>query len=150
MIDEFIKILDKDLECTEYKVKPENKQCILFVQSVRRYVNCPYCNTESSKVHSTYQREIQDLPLQNLQVILLLSTRKMFCSNPECKHKTFAERFDFVSIKGKKTERLINRIIDTSMSLSSTEAASLLKGESIAVCKSSICDLLKKNAFDCG
>ena len=27
-------------------------------------VKCPYCGTLSSKVHSSYEREIQDLPMQ--------------------------------------------------------------------------------------
>lgn len=47
-------------------------------------VKCPYCGTLSSKVHSSYEREIQDLPMQNRKVILLVKTRKMFCSNCKC------------------------------------------------------------------
>lgn len=74
----------------------------------------------------------------------------MFCDNQECTHKTFSERFDFVAPCGKKTKRLIEKILVTSTKLSSVNAASLLKNDSIQVCKSSICDLLKKNAHDCG
>ena len=74
----------------------------------------------------------------------------MFCDNPECSHKTFSERFDFVVPNGKKTNRLIEKILVTSITLSSVSASSLLKTNSIKVCKSSICDLLKKNTFDCG
>ena len=33
------------------------------------------------KVHSVYQREIQDIPMPDKQTILLLNTRKMFCLN---------------------------------------------------------------------
>lgn len=29
--------------------------------------------------------------------------RKMFCLNPECKHATFAETFDFIKPKAKST-----------------------------------------------
>ncbi len=53
-------------------------------------------------VHSTYQREIQDLPIQDKQVILLVDTRKFFCYNPDCLHKTFAERHPFAAIKSEK------------------------------------------------
>ncbi|OYO59674.1 hypothetical protein CG709_18115 [Lachnotalea glycerini] len=52
-------------------------------------MNCPYCGHSSFSVHSTYQREIQDISLQDKQTILLLSVRKMFCDNPQCSHKTF-------------------------------------------------------------
>jgi transposase len=97
-----------------------------------------------------YQREIQDLPIQERQVILLINTRKMFCTNAECNHKTFAEKFDFVNPHGKKTNRLVSKILNTSTKLSSVSASILLKSNSVKVCKSSICDLLKKNAIHCG
>ena len=105
---------------------------------------CPYCGKVSSKIHSVYQREIQDIPIQNKQTIVLLNTRKMFCSNPACDHKTFSERFDFIASRERKTKRLVNKILLTSTKVSSISASALLKERSIKVCKSSICDLLKK------
>ncbi len=68
----------------------------------------------------------------------------MFCKNPECPHKTFAEKHSFAAPKAKKTDRLVKNIIHTSAQLSSLNASRLLKGENITVCKSSICSLLKK------
>lgn len=68
----------------------------------------------------------------------------MFCLNENCTHSTFSERFDFVALNGKKTNRLLDKIMNTSTKLSSVTASALLKNSSIKVCKSSICDLLKK------
>ena len=45
---------------------------------------------------------IKDLPIQDRQVILLVNTRKMFCNNPNCSHKTFYEKHPFVATKAKK------------------------------------------------
>ena len=118
------------------------------IQSTKKEVECPYCHILSTKIHSIYQREIQDIPLHDKQTILLLRTRKMFCSNSFCKHKTFAERFDFVCPQSKKTNRLIEKILMTSVKLSSISASSLLKKESIQICKSSICDMIKKNTIN--
>lgn len=59
-------------------------------------------------------------------------------------------RFGFVAPNGKKTNRLLDKIMNTSTKLSSVTASALLKNSSIKVCKSSICDLLKKNANYCG
>lgn len=84
-------------------------------------VKCPYCGTISSKVHSFYEREIQDLPMQNRKVIFLVKTR-----------------------------RLVQNILFTSAQLSSVNAEKILKSNSIEVGKSSICSLLKKNAINCG
>jgi len=148
MIDEIIKSLSMNLECIEYKSKED--RFVFTVASTETDVLCPYCNKPSSKVHSMYQREIQDLPIQDRQVILLINSRKMFCTNPECDHKTFTEKFDFVNSHGKKTKRLVAKILTTSTKLSSISASVLLKSNSVKVCKSSICDLLKKNAIHCG
>lgn len=148
MLDEIIKSLSSNLQCIDYKLK--DNQYIFTVQSSEHEVRCPYCNTLNSKTHSVYQREIQDLPIQDKQVIILINTRKMFCTNPECNHKTFAEKFDFVESHGKKTKRLVSKILTTSTKLSSVSASVLLKSNSIKVGKSSICDLLKKNAIHCG
>lgn len=133
-----------------YPVQIKNQTDYFRSTICKGQVPCPYCGTVSSKVHSVYQREIQDIPLQDRQTILLLNTRKMFCMNPACGHKTFSERFDFIAPKERKTRRLVNKILKTSSKLSSVSASALLKEDSIKVCKSSICDLLKKNADSCG
>lgn len=148
MEQKMISLLDSSLQCSDFKWKED--KVIIKVHSSNPYVTCPYCNTVSSRIHSTYQREIQDIPIQDKQTILLVHTRKMFCDNPECTYKTFSERFEFVDLNGKKTKRLIKRILMTSAKLSSVSATALLKADSIQTSKSSICDLLKKNAIPCG
>ena len=97
-----VKQLDKNLKCDGITVK--DKQIILRLSSTQTSLKCPYCGSESVKVHSRYQREIQDIPIQEKQTILLLETRKMFCNNNQCTHSTFAESFSFVSAKGKKNK----------------------------------------------
>lgn len=42
--------------------------------------------------------------MQDKQTILLLNTRKMFCVNKNYTHKTFSERFDYISSNAKKDE----------------------------------------------
>ena len=91
----FIQNLDKSLKCVGYKIKKE--KFILIAESIEKDVKFPFCGETSSKIHSIYQREIQDIPIQDKQAILLLNTRKMFCLNENCTHKTFSERFDFVA-----------------------------------------------------
>jgi transposase len=147
-MDEFVKMLSKDYELVNYKI--EDNQIIFEIASVKNSCTCPFCGMTSSRIHSIYQREIQDLPLQNKQTILLVHTRKVFCENPDCQTTTFAERHPFVARKEKKTDRLVTNILITSLQLSSINASRLLKTESVKVCKSSICTLLKKNAIHFG
>lgn len=148
MENTIIKLLAPDLEYRKSKIK--NDMIVLYAYSATQNFMCPYCGSFSSRVHSIYQREIQDIPLHEKQTMLLLDTRKMYCDNPKCTHKTFAERFDFVVPNGKKTKRLVEKILMTSAKLSSVNASALLKADSVKASKSSICDLLKKNASSCG
>ncbi|PKM56672.1 MAG: hypothetical protein CVU98_10060 [Firmicutes bacterium HGW-Firmicutes-3] len=143
-MNEFIKSLNVDYTLVDYKNKSDT--IVFRIKSELDSANCPYCETQSCKIHSRYEREIQDLPIQHKQVILLVLTRKFFCSNPECTHKTFAEKHDFASRNGQMSLRLNNHIVNTSLKLSSIESSKLLESEAIKVGKSSICSLLKKNA----
>lgn len=145
---DFITALDPNYQLDKYHIK--NNVAVFYISSKMSEVKCPYCGTLSSKVHSSYEREIQDLPMQGKKVILLVDTRKMRCMNLDCSHKTFSEKHPFVAAKSKKTNRLIQNILYTSSQLSSLNASKLLKSENISVCKSSIRDLLKKNAIHCG
>lgn len=147
-MDEFITGLSPDYQLDNYRIKDD--MIVFEISSKRKEVRCPYCSKLSSRVHSYYQREVQDLPMQNKKVVLLVKTRKMFCDNKECEKKTFSEQHDFVGIKGKKTTRLEKRIIYTATQLSSINASKILKADAIDTCKSSICNLLKKNAGNCG
>jgi transposase len=147
-VDELIKMLDPALDYVEHITKEQ--KCIITVESNREIVTCPYCGTASSRVHSVYKREFQDLPIQDNQVVIQIRNRKMFCENPECSHKTFSERFNFITYKSRKTERLIKKILILSSRVSSVSASTMLKSDTTAVSKSTICRLLKKNASDCG
>jgi len=78
----------------------------------KHFLNCgnkvSICGIESKKVHSIYQKTVQDMPISGKKVYIEITNRKMFCRNVECGRKTFAERYEFVGIKGKKTKRLEN------------------------------------------
>ena len=75
---------------------------------------------------------------------IIIENRKMFCPNSECGHKTFAETFGFISPKAKKSRRLLEKIINVSLNVSSVNAADMLKDGIADVGKSTICNLLKK------
>ena len=147
-MEEFVRELGNHFCLDDYIIK--DSEIIFKISSTESEMKCPYCGELSRKVHSNYQREIQDLPLQNKKSILLVNTRKFICSNPACSKKTFSERLPFADTKGKKTYRLEKSIIYTSTQLSSINASNILRAGGIDVCKSSICTLLKKNAVDCG
>jgi transposase len=146
-MEELIKFLNPFLELENTVFKGD--VIYLYVKSSRTDVICPYCNSLSNKPHSHYQRSFQDLPIQGKKVIIVLDNRKMFCNNPECGHKTFAETFDFLQPKAKKSSRLTDEIINISLNVSSITASEILRSRTANVGKSTICNLLKKRNSQC-
>jgi len=142
-MDEFIKLLDKNLDYLEHEIVDD--EVIIYVASNRIEVTCPYCGNKSSKIHSTYERSFQDLPIQGKKTRVVIENRKIFCLNTDCKHTTFAESYAFLPFKGKKAKRLTDKIIAISLSVSSTSASEILKDGIADVGKSTICNLLKKD-----
>lgn len=55
----------------------------------------------------------------------------MFFNNPECNHKIFADKFEFIVPRSKKTKHLENEIINLALNVSSITASKYLK-QSIA------------------
>ncbi|PSB07971.1 hypothetical protein C7B62_18305 [Pleurocapsa sp. CCALA 161] len=68
---------------------------------------CPICNSTSNRVHSNYQRSLDDVSWGNYQFCLKLSTQKFFCSNLNCERQIFTQRLPkIVSPWARRTERL--------------------------------------------
>lgn len=145
-MEEILKLLDPFLELENTVVKGDI--IYLYAKSSRTDIVCPYCKSASNKAHSHYQRSFQDLPIQGKKVIIVLENRKMFCNNPECEHRTFAETFHFLSHKAKKSNRLKDEIINISLNVSSVTASEILRNGTVDVGKSTICNLLKKRYSD--
>lgn len=141
-MDEFIKELDQNLDYLEHETTAD--EVIIYVVSNRKACNCPYCNSPSMRIHSRYEKSFQDLPIMGKKTKIIMENRKFFCDNPDCGYTTFAERFGFLARNGKKTKRLIDKIVDVSLNTSSVAASKTLKDGIADVGKSTICNLLKK------
>lgn len=55
---------------------------------------CPACGTWSSRVHSSYVRQVRDLPLGGRPVLIDLAMRRFLCTNAACKKVTSAGQAD--------------------------------------------------------
>lgn len=124
-MDEFIKLLDPSLDYISHEIKGDT--IIIRVVSNQDDAACPYCGCASSKKHSIYERSFQDLPIMGMKSRIILNNRKMFCTNPDCSHTTFAETFSFIKPKTPKSNRLLEKIVDVSLNVSSLNASNLLK-----------------------
>jgi hypothetical protein len=58
---------------------------------------CPVCGRTSRRIHGYYGRTPADLPLGGVPVRLRVRVRKLFCDDPTCGRRIFAERLEEVS-----------------------------------------------------
>jgi len=141
-MDEIIKMLDENLAYTSHAI--QEGRIFIYVESNREEAICPYCNESSIWIHSHYPRKLQDLPMLGSKVTIIINNRKYFCRNQGCRHKTFAERFNFAKIRATKTNRLQEEILSIALNQSSVSAAKQLRKNTCDVGKSTICTLIKK------
>ena len=141
-LDALIKLLDENLEYISHEIIEDT--IYIHIKSNKIVACCPHRNTPSERIHSHYTRSFQDLPISGKKTVLILNNRKFFCDNEDCNRKTFAEKFDFIEHKAKKTKRLEAEIINLSKNMSLISASKLL-GKSVAtVSKSTVCNIFKK------
>ena len=76
----------------EYLEQHDN-QLIACITSQQPTSNCPSCGTQSSSLHSHYQRIVQDLPLCGSSVTWILHVRRFRYKKKACPQRIFCERF---------------------------------------------------------
>ncbi|MEU4497523.1 ISL3 family transposase [Streptomyces sp. NPDC023998] len=60
--------------------------------STGRPGRCPDCRKQARRVHSTYQRTLDERPLGSRRVVVRLRVRRYFCDRKRCSRKTFVEQ----------------------------------------------------------
>ncbi|MCX5192046.1 MULTISPECIES: ISL3 family transposase [unclassified Streptomyces] len=60
--------------------------------STGRPGQCPNCRNQARRVHSSYQRSLDERPLGSRRVVVRLRVRRYFCDRKRCSRKTFVEQ----------------------------------------------------------
>ena len=106
----------------------------IFARCLLPFGECPYCGSRSHHVHSRYTRTISDLSILGHRVIMTFESRKFFCTNPECRKKTFAEQpGDEIFRYRRRTRRCEMLVTQHGLKCSSESARKLLHAAGITV-----------------
>lgn len=98
----------------------------LYVKSRPHSCRCPLCGQESSDLHATYERKLQDTPIHCKQTYLHTNVFKYNCLNPKCSCKVFMEALPFAKASQVRTDALNSLILGVSMFLSNEGASKVL------------------------
>ena len=81
----------------------------LCIKPCTEEAKCPCCGTATRRVHSHYQRTVQDIAWGGRQVQLSVKARRFVCDNAACQRRIFTERLpDLVASHARRTERLVS------------------------------------------
>lgn len=113
-------------------VLTENDVIHIEMRSQTKECNCPKCMTESSSMHATHHRKVQDLPIYGKRVILDIDLYEFNCVNPECSIISFTETFEkFLNNYSHMTERLADLMTTLALETSCESCARILKSMNI-------------------
>jgi transposase len=80
--------------------------------------NCPVCGAWSEAFHSSYERNLGDLPIAGRRAIIDLRVRRFRCYQPECPRKTFVEQAPVLAERyAHRTRRLRSLLEDIGLAL---------------------------------
>lgn len=144
MMEEYIQSLDPHLKYMFHE--DVNGVLVIHAESNQEAPLCPWCGTASTRCHSKYTHQFRDLPMGGKHVEIVIHNRRMKCVNEICDHTTFAERFDCVEPKAKKSRRLEEVILLMSKEMSANAASKALSESLAPVDRWYISEMQKRRA----
>ena len=103
---------------------------------------CPKCKTTSNSVHSTYTREVADLPWADYAIKIVMKVHKFFCKEDSCERMIFAQRFEGLPPYARRTDRQRDKLTSIGMAAGGNVGAKLSKELGIPISASTILRLL--------
>ncbi len=107
-------------------------------------VACPGCGALSDRVHSRYERRLSDSAISGRGVLIGLRVRRLFCDNPECAKKTFAEAVPELAARyGRRTTALERVLCAVALALGGRAGARLTQRLAAAVSRMTLLRLIR-------
>ena len=105
---------------------------------------CPARGRTCSRVHSRYRRRLSDLPAAGVRMALVLQTRRFFCDVEGCAQRIFAERFEAVEPRARRTTRLDDVVHCLAIALGGRPAASLSRRLNVLVSNDTLLRMVRR------
>lgn len=73
---------------------------------------CSRCGAVSSRVHSRYERRLDDAPVGGQPVMIRLAVRRFFCLSGRCQARTFAEQIEGLTSAYARRTPVLRRMLE--------------------------------------
>ena len=130
-----------------YKTEESDDRIDIFLKSSVHSCKCPLCGTESSDLHATYERTLQDIPIRCKPTYVHANVFKYNCVNPECRQKVFMEPLPFASASQVRTDSLNTLVLAMAMFMSNEGASTVLSLMGVTISNDTIQRLYDRIEF---
>jgi hypothetical protein len=103
----FRSLLPVGLRITNVEIAPD--RILIAARCPGEAGRCPDCGRSSERVHSRYERRLQDLPSQGRAVQMRVMVRRCRCADPNCRRRIFAEPLGD-AVAGRSARRTTRRL----------------------------------------
>ncbi|HEY4387765.1 MAG TPA: ISL3 family transposase, partial [Ktedonobacteraceae bacterium] len=106
---------------------------------------CPLCGSPTTRMHSRYERTLQDLPWGNVRIQLRVCARCFFCLNAACSRRIFTERIaPLAKPHARRTVRLGEALLKIAWALGGEAVERQSKAHGMPVCAATLLSLLRQ------
>lgn len=130
-----------------YKTEETDDRIDIFLKSAVHSCKCPLCGTESSDLHATYERTLQDVPIRCKTTYVHANVFKYNCVNAECRKKVFMEPLSFASASQVRTDSLNALVLAVAMFMSNEGASTVLSLMGVSISNDTIQRLYDRIEF---
>ena len=116
----------------------------LHAHTKGKWTKCPDCGRRTKTVHRYVTRKLQCTELLGHNVVLILKSRHMRCSNPECERRIFAEPLQFARPYARHTDRVEGEIRHEALGQTARKASRTLSRHGIRISTSSVTRRLRR------
>jgi transposase len=120
-------------------------EILIRVSSTQCEQPCTLCGKQATRIHSRYERTLQDLPWGLCRVRLRVRVRRWFCQNPACPRHVFTERLPMVTQPyARRTTRLQEALLQLGWALGGEAGARQSLARGMPVCAATLLSLLRR------
>lgn len=130
-----------------YRTEETDDRIDIFLKSSVHGCKCPLCGTESSDLHATYKRTLQDVPIRCKPTYVHANIFKYNCENTECSQKVFMEPLSFASASQVRTDSLNALVLAMAMLMSNEGASTVLSLMGVTISNDTIQRLYDRIEF---
>jgi transposase len=135
-------VFDANTDVLHIHVEPETVHVVVQVQPTR--ASCPICGHTATRRHSRYARHVQDLPIMERAVTVLVVLNKWHCDERSCPRRVFSDRLDWLPASARYTLRLEKLIRQIAFSHSCLAAERLCREMHIPISHDALLVRIKK------